>query len=111
MTGGDACEPGPLLVDTLAASGSIPRSRRRSWAHPRGGLRRSSSRGDRVERIGLAFAVAGVTVRPVDLDHLEVGGGEEPGEASPVGAGAFHPHPLECPEAAQPPVQQLIAGR
>ena len=47
----------------------------------------------------------GLTVRAIDLDHLDPGAAQEAGQAGPIGAGALHPDPIERAEPAQPAVQ------
>ena len=50
-------------------------------------------------------------IGPVDLDHLDVGSAQEPGQARPIGARALHPHLGERTEALEPGEQRLVASR
>jgi hypothetical protein len=65
---------------------------------------------DRIGDIGLAGAATGLAVRPVDLDHLDPTGAQEPGQARPVGAGAFDTDEGDWAERAQPAEQLVVAG-
>ena len=66
---------------------------------------------DRIERIRFATASALGSIRPVDLDHLDVGSTQEAGQAGPIGAGALHPDLGHLAEALEPGQQRLVATR
>jgi hypothetical protein len=74
---------------------------------------RGAGRFHGVDAVGLAVAAAGLTVGSIDLDHRHSGTVEEPGEAGPVGTGAFHPDLRQRPERTQPSVQagEAVGGR
>jgi hypothetical protein len=55
---------------------------------------------------GLALTAA---LLAVHLDHLHPGAAQVPGQASPLRARAFHPHPGHRPEASHPFQQLLVA--
>jgi hypothetical protein len=58
-----------------------------------------------VDEIGLAFTTSTGTVRPVDLDHLDAVGEQEPSEPVAVGAGALDTGALDRAERACPSQQ------
>jgi hypothetical protein len=66
---------------------------------------RRSSGLHRVEAVGLAVTAPGLTIRAINLDHRHPCGPQRPGQAGPIGTGAFHPDPAQRAEAAQPGVQ------
>jgi hypothetical protein len=74
---------------------------------------RGAGRFHGVDAVGLAVAAAGLTVGSIDLDHRYPGTLEEPGEAGPVGAGAFHPDLRQRSERTEPRVQarEAVGGR
>ena len=63
-----------------------------------------------VEGVGLAPPAAGGLVGLVDLDHLDTGRPQGPGQRRTVGASALHAGPAQDPEAAYPRQQRLVAG-
>ena len=79
---------------------------------PRGAARqRRPSRLDGVDGVGLAVHGdapdgSGDPPRPPSTPRCE-----KPGQAGPVGAGAFHPHPADRPERRQPGVQPANPAR
>ena len=72
---------------------------------------RRTRRFDRVDRVGLPRPPAQLTVRPVDLDHLERTAPQITGQTRAVRAGAFDTHPAERAERRQPRTQLVIARR
>ena len=66
--------------------------------------------GHGVDRVGLAVTVTSLAVGAVNLDDLDPGGPQEPGQAGPVGTGALHADPDHLAEAAQPAQQLGIAA-
>jgi hypothetical protein len=64
-----------------------------------------------VEGVGLAPSAAGGLVGCVDLDHLDPGHPQVPGQRRTVGPGALHPGPPQHPEATHPAQQRPIADR
>jgi len=56
------------------------------------------------------LSAAGGLIRLVDLDHLDAGLPEMPGQRSTVGAGALHAGPPQDPERARPAQQRVVAG-
>src|ERR1017187_10344261 len=65
--------------------------------------------GDGVDGIGLALAMAGLAIGAVDLDDLDAGTSEEPGQLGAVGTGALDSHPCHRSEPGEPPKQLLVA--
>jgi hypothetical protein len=63
-----------------------------------------------IDWIGLAWAMARLTVGAVHLDDFDAGAGEEPGQLGAIRAGALHPHPGHRPERGEPGDQLLVAG-
>ena len=63
-----------------------------------------------VDGIGLALAVPGGSVGPVDLDDASAGVAQVAGEPSAVGAGAFHPERVDLSQITGPVVQPAVAG-
>ena len=66
---------------------------------------------DGVDAVGLAVSAAGLTIRAADLNHRHPGRAQEAGQASPIGAGAFHPDPRQRAERGEPGVQLGETGR
>src|ERR671918_1064793 len=64
-----------------------------------------------IDRVGLAAASPVVTVRLVDLDHVQPPGAQMPGQSRTPRAGAFHPDRQHLPEAGDPAGQVLVAAR
>ena len=116
-------DQGPGLVDRLgafsrgAALGDHQRADRLDRAVP--ALRRAAGpaglRGaggaDGVERVGLALPAAVLPVGAVHLDDPDAGGGDVPGQAGAVAAGALDADQAHGPEPAQPAQQAGVAGR
>jgi hypothetical protein len=66
-------------------------------------------RGDGVDRVGLAVAVAGLAIGPIDLDHLDARGAQEPGQPRSIRARALDPDPHDFTKAGQPGEQLGVA--
>jgi hypothetical protein len=64
-----------------------------------------------VEGVGLAPATASGLVRLVDLDHLNPGRPQVPGQCCTVGAGALHASPPQHPQRVHPGQQRSVTGR
>ena len=64
-----------------------------------------------IDRVGLALATTVLAVVPIDLDHLDPGSSEEPGQSGPIGTGPFHADFPDSSEADQPRKQGRIALR
>jgi hypothetical protein len=69
-----------------------------------------SGRLDGVGGIGLAGGSSGLTVGPVDLDDLDAGGIQVPGQPGAIGARALHADPGHLTEGTHPGQQLSIAG-
>jgi len=69
-----------------------------------------SGRFDSIERVGLAAAVTGLTVRTVDLDDLDAASSEEPGQPGTIGTGPFDADLSDLPEALEEGDECLVAG-
>src|SRR5437764_5535016 len=63
-----------------------------------------------IEAVGLALPAAVGLIWLVDLDHLDAGLPEVPGQRGTVGAGALHTGPSQYPERARPAQQRVVAG-
>ena len=67
-----------------------------------------------VDRIRLVALAASTPIRPVDLHDVDPTVEQQPGQASTVAAGAFHPDRLRLPVTAQPaqqlPVTTTVSG-
>jgi hypothetical protein len=68
------------------------------------------SSGFGVEGVSLAPPTAGGLIRLIDLDHLNPGRSQVPGQRRTVGASALHSGPPQYPERACPRQQRLVAG-
>src|SRR5918997_4079686 len=63
-----------------------------------------------VEGVGLAPPTASGLIGLVDLDHLNPGRAQGPGQRRTVGASALHSGPPQYPERAYPRQQRLVTG-
>jgi hypothetical protein len=90
------CFDGPGAALGVAARTARPRCPRRF---------------DRVELVGLAVATSFLPVGTIDLDYGHTRRGEVASQPGAVGAGAFHPDPLERTERAEPTRQRVISLR
>jgi len=63
-----------------------------------------------IDRVGLADPAAGPPVRPVDLDHPDLCGSQESGQAGAVAAGALDPDRGHGTESLQPGEQPAVAS-
>jgi hypothetical protein len=63
-----------------------------------------------IDRVGLAASAPIVTVRLVDLDHVQPPGAQMPGQSRTPRAGAFDPDRQHLPEAGDPAGQVPVAA-
>ena len=85
-----------VAVAGLACTLGSPRQRRPSRFHG-------------ISWIRLAGAAARLAVGPVDLDHLDACGAQEPRQARAIRTSAFDPHAGDRAERAQPAQELVVA--
>jgi len=80
------------------------------WSPQRHPGQRRSSCSDRVERVGLAISIAGLAIRAINLDELDLGAGQVASEPCAIRTGAFHPDEANRSIRTEPPRQMVIPG-